>query len=200
MIKQAKCFYCGDYVNGEAHQKICLNWKGVVKKMKKEQSQKKTKYVLKAHAHIKLHPKIQTKVDKATEVFIGILIGFLIIGIAYLLIDTLLIPHPESAIPTKEEINAICDYKNMEANGYVIETYPKEIFNKNNSPKTYITCKTPYPTIISNPEYMKPECCYPDVCPQATTNPTHCNCIYLIYCYKKNNSEYIEWYYRINAK
>ena len=164
----------------------------------KQNQKPKTKMIMKAN--IKLHPTIQEPLNKATEIFAGILIGLIIIGIAYLLIDTLFIPHPESPRPTQEEINKICDYKNMEAHGYSTETHPQGIFSKNHTTQTYITCKTPYPTKGSSPEYANPECCYPIECSQAKNNPKQCNCIYLTYCYQKSSVEQIEWYYKLSTK
>jgi hypothetical protein len=124
-------------------------------KMKKNnQEPKKTKYLLKAH--IKLHPEIQQKLDKSTKIFTSIIITLLIIGLAYILIDTILIHHPESPRPTNEEIEQICEDKNMESYGYFTDENPKEILGKNHTTRTYIICKTRYPT---NPlKKIKLEC------------------------------------------
>jgi hypothetical protein len=164
-----------------------------MKKMEKKKEPKKTKYLLKAH--IKLHPTIQEPINKGTEIFIGVMIGIVILLIAYLLIDTLLIKHPESPRPTQEQIDEMCENKNMESYGYTTENNPQGILNNNHTSKTYITCKTPYPAIYEIPEKTIPECCYPDNCPQAEHNPKKCNCIYLTYCIKQGN-DYKQWTYK----
>jgi hypothetical protein len=110
------------------------------KKIKEEP--KKTKYLLKAH--IKLHPTIQKPINKGTEFFSIILIAFIVALIGYLLIDTIFIKHPESPRPTDEEIEQICDSKNMESYGYFTDENPKEILGKNHTTRTYIICKTRY--------------------------------------------------------
>lgn len=166
--------------------------------MKKNQEPKKTKYLLKAH--IKLHPTIKEPINKGTEIFSIILVAFVIIAIAYLLIETIFVYHPESKRPTNEEIEQICDSKNMEEYGYTTQEFPEGVFAKNHSTRTYIICKTPYPPTSNSQEYKNPECCYPNECSQAINNPAHCNCIYLIYCYQKSGIEQIEWHYRLSTK
>jgi len=167
------------------------------------QNQKtKTKMLLKAQAQIKLHPEVQKKIDKATKIFIGIMIAITIIFITYIIYVTIC-PPKETTAPSKEEIKTYCEQHNMMPNGYTI-SYKEEtflwIFKKRAEEQAYITCKKEYPEPITEIPPRIPECCYPRECPQATNNPKYCNCIYLIYCLKTPEGEYRQWSYKITGK
>jgi hypothetical protein len=143
-------------------------------------SRKPEKWILKIK--IKTHPKVKTKIDKATKIMSIICAVLFTVGIVYLLIDTFLIKHTELPIPTQKEIDEICNNKNMSSYGYIIKYHEQTKYV--DIGQTYIICKTPFPEaiiIISN--YTMTKCCYPTNCYQARYNPKQCNCTYPIYCY-----------------
>jgi hypothetical protein len=156
----------------------------------------KMKWIMK----IKLttHPKIKTKIDKATTIISIILAILFTIGIAYLLINTFLIKHAENPIPTQKEIDEICNSKNMSSYGYIIKYHDNKTLKSIDEEQTYILCKTLYKATNQNLTLT-----YYSYCPNGTiykSVPCECykwGCLMECFiCVNKTNATE-EWLYQV---